>query len=273
MPGATISASDQYLNPPRLHFLYHALRAFPSRYSYVLETAVFERQLDLIADAGKKRNPGVSVEVTFDDGHSSDFEVALPVLNARGLTAQFFITAGWTGRRSGYMDWSEVRRLYDGGHKIGAHGWSHALLTHCPERELQAELRESRRLLEDKLGIPITTMSLPGGRYNRRVLSACQEAGYTKVYTSEPRMEMLATEFTVGRVNITSHMTVDSIACLVQPGSNELAKLQSQYRKKEAVQRVLGDWLYEKLWNAWNRKERDLGPESSVSNEYSANHK
>jgi peptidoglycan/xylan/chitin deacetylase (PgdA/CDA1 family) len=156
---------------------------------------------------------------------------------------------------------------------IGSHGWSHAMLTHCSEKELGIELRESRSVLEDKLGIRVSTMSLPGGRYNQRVLAACREAGYTKVYTSVPRMEVVATEFTVGRVNIDSNMTVDYIARLLQPRSGELSRLQGRYRKKEATKKVLGDWLYEKLWNAVNRKEQDLSSESSASDEYSADYK
>jgi peptidoglycan/xylan/chitin deacetylase (PgdA/CDA1 family) len=103
MFGERISVTDQDLNPPRLHFLYHELRAFPSQYSYVLQISAFKRHLDLVAEAANEENPSVSVEITFDDGHASDFEFALPILNARGLIARFFITAGWTGRRPGYM--------------------------------------------------------------------------------------------------------------------------------------------------------------------------
>ena len=118
----------------------------------------------------------------------------LPILQSRGLTAQFFITVGWTGKKPGYMGWPELRALHESGQMIGAHGWSHTLLTHCSEKDLQTELSSARLTLEDKLGTSITTMSLPGGRYNRRVLAACQEAGYTQIYTSVPRAETLPWE-------------------------------------------------------------------------------
>ena len=36
---------------------------------------------------------------------------------------------------------------------------------------------------------PSPAMSLPGGRYNRHVLTACQQAGYTQIFTSIPRAE------------------------------------------------------------------------------------
>jgi peptidoglycan/xylan/chitin deacetylase (PgdA/CDA1 family) len=272
MSGERISVTDQDCNPPRLHFLYHELRAFPSQYSYALQVSAFKRHLDLFAEAAKEENPSLSVEITFDDGHASDFEFVLPILNARGLTARFFITAGWTGRRPGYMGWSELNCLRDAGQVIGSHGWSHKLLTCCSRTELRVELGRSRSLLEDKLGIPVTIMSLPGGRYNDRVISACHEAGYTKVYTSVPAPELHTNEFMVGRVNMNSHMTAYGVARLLQPDGGELIRLRSQYRKKEAAKRVLGDWMYDKLWNMLFRNQRNVRVEASASDEYFADH-
>ena len=162
--------------------------------------------------------------------------------------------------------------MRDAGHVIGSHGWSHTLLTCCSRTELHVELSQSRSLLEDKLGIPVTTMSLPGGRYNDRVISACHEAGYTKVYTSVPAMELQATEFMVGRVNMSSHMTVYRVARLLQSDGAELIRLRSQYRKKEAAKRVLGDWMYDKLWNVLLRNQTNARVEASASDENFADH-
>ena len=91
-------------------------------------------------------------EVTFDDGHISNFEYALPILQSQNLKAQFFITVGWSGRRPGYMGWTELRQMHEAGQSIGAHGWTHSLLTHCNEKDLNFELGNARLTLEDKLG-------------------------------------------------------------------------------------------------------------------------
>jgi len=218
---------------------------------------MFERHVDLFVRLREAKGSGVWPEVTFDDGHRSNFEFAAPILHARGLTARFFITVGWTGTKAGYMGWAELRSLHEAGQAIGAHGWTHTLLTHCSEKDLQIELGKARATLEDKLGTSITTMSLPGGRYNRRVLAACAEAGYTEVYTSVPRTEGLPLGATVGRLNVLGEMQPEWIAKLFEPDSIVLAGLERQYRMKTAAKTVLGDRLYAKLWGLVNRKEPD----------------
>jgi peptidoglycan/xylan/chitin deacetylase (PgdA/CDA1 family) len=240
-----------------LHLLYHELRPGRNSYSYVVETGEFEKQADLFVKLRENGAPGLWPEVTFDDGHISNFEFAFPILQSRAIKAWFFITVGWTDRRSGYMGLKELRALHQAGHAIGAHGWTHTLLTHCNEKELHRELVDARLTLEDKLGASITTMSLPGGRYNHRVLSACQEAGYTQVYTSEPKAESLPLGATVGRLNIRGDMQPEWIANLFQPDSSVLAGLDRQYRIKATAKTLLGDRLYEKLWAVLNRKEPD----------------
>ncbi len=194
-------------------------------------------------------------ELTFDDGHLPDFDQAFPILQPRGLTARFFITVGWTDHKPGYMGWRELRLLHESGQLIGAHGWSHALLTHCTKKDLDQELTRSRLLLEDKLGTSITTMSLPGGRHNRRVLAACKEAGYSRVFTSEPKAQDGTSGFTVGRLNIRGDMKSEWLRHLLQPGSAALSSLERQYKVKVAAQSLLGDRLYDKLWSVLNRKE------------------
>lgn len=241
----------------RLYLLYHELRPGGSKYSYVLETGEFEKQLDLFVRL-RKTADNLWPEITFDDGHISNFEYALPLLQAQSLKAHFFITVGWTGQKSGYMGWNELRSLHAAGQLIGAHGWTHTLLTHCSDKDLQTELRSARMILEDRLGTPITTMSLPGGRYNRRVLAACERAGYTQVYSSIPRSEPASPGAMVGRLNIRGDMKPDWVAGVLQPQSQTLASLARQYKAKEFAKTLLGDRLYENTWALLNRKEPDI---------------
>lgn len=265
---------EEQLSPSqrRLYLLYHELRPNGSPYSYVIENAEFEKHLDLFSRLRGHSEGGSMPEITFDDGHLSNVEYALPLLASRKLRARFFITAGWTGHKSGYMGWDDLRTLHAAGQDIGAHGWSHTLLTHCGKKELQTELVSSKRALEDNLGTSITTMSLPGGRYNQRVLEACWQAGYTQVYTSIPRLEPASPGPIVGRLNIRGDMKAEWIANVLRPDSQMLARLGQQYKVKEAAKRLLGDRLYEKAWALLNRKESDTDEGEATIDEDSAHH-
>jgi len=227
---------------------------------------MFQSHVDLYSRLRQSDNPSLFPEITFpeltfDDGHISNLELAAPILHSRNLTATFFITVGWTGSKPGFMGWPDLQSLNRAGHTIGAHGWTHTLLTHCSDLQLQTELGRARLTLEDKLGAAITSMSLPGGRSNRRVLAACQAAGYTHVYTSIPKSEPLPLPTTIGRLNILGDMQPGWIASLFEPNSPLLSSLGRKYRIKAAAQSLLGDRLYAKIWALANRHESEPEPE------------
>jgi hypothetical protein len=254
----------------KLYLLYHELRPSKSTYSYVLETTEFEKHLDLFSQLEANGSTGLTPELTFDDGHISNFKYALPILQSRNMKARFFITVGWTGRKTNFMDWPQLKELHQAGQQIGAHGWTHTLLTHCNNKELLTELNTARLTLEDKLGIPITTMSLPGGRFNRRVLSACRDAGYTHIFTSVPKAEPVPPEELIGRLNIRADMSPKWISDLFREDSDTLSALGRQYRWKSAAQSLMGDHLYQKLWALLNRQEADREEDGEAANEHPA---
>ena len=241
----------------KLHLLYHDLRHSKSNYSYVMQTGDFENHVKRFGELRRGNGFGLWPELTFDDGHISNFEIAAPILESRALTARFFITAGWTGKEPGYMGWAELRALHAAGHTIGGHGWTHTLLTRCGNIELETELKRTKLTLEDKLGTPITTMSLPGGRYDRRVLAACRKSGYLEVYSSIPRAESVPFGDTIGRVNILGDVQLEWISSLFRSDGHVLSGLNRQYQIKAAARMLLRDRLYAKLWALINKKEPD----------------
>ncbi len=240
-----------------LHFLYHELRPAKSRYSYVTPCDEFDGHCALFARLRRTAAEDLfRPEITFDDGNLSDVTFALPALARYGLTGTFFITAGWTGNRAGFMEFSQLRTLQSAGHRIGAHGLTHKLLTACSDVELEKELRGAKERLQDGLGNEITLMSLPGGRANRRVLQACFEAGYRQVYTSQPRAEAMdEAPQTVGRLNLHAGTTLEWLEGVLRPQTGTLAKLQRAHQVKSMAKAVLGDGLYARLWALSNRQE------------------
>ncbi len=245
----------------RLYFLYHELRPEPSQYTYVVSCAEFEEHLRLYAATQSEERTGrLRPEISFDDGNLSDWRFALPRLQNAGLRAHFFITAGWTGKRAGFMADAELRALHAAGMTVGAHGWSHKLLTTCSEAELRVELVDAKARLENVLSAPVETMSLPGGRFNGRVLRACWEAGYTTVFTSEPKSSSARespNESTVGRLNLRSGTTTARLEQLLDPETGALASQRRSDRVKSVAKSILGDRLYARAWALANRQEAE----------------
>lgn len=123
--------------------------------------------------------------LSFDDGNRSDLEVALPALLERDLTATFFVLAGRLGDPQ-FLSAENVRELRAAGMAIGSHGLHHRDWRRVSDEELDAELSQSRRILEDILGAPVTRAAIPFGSYDRRVLTqARRDGGYTRVFTSD----------------------------------------------------------------------------------------
>jgi len=76
--------------------------------------------------------PG-TIALTFDDGPHADTETILDVLEAHGVRATFFI-CGNNNPKGSFDDpdtpWgATLRRMYDAGHQMASHTWTHADLS------------------------------------------------------------------------------------------------------------------------------------------------
>lgn len=110
--------------------------------------------------------------------------------------------------RQHMMTSEQIRRLRAHGISIGAHGRTHQPLHDC--EDLESELFEPRRRLEEITGAPVTTMALPHSRFTAEVLREAERAGYELMFTGAP--ELTPTEplpYTVGRCAIVAENLAD----------------------------------------------------------------
>jgi len=121
-----------------------------------------------------------AVVITFDDGRSSDYQVAFPLLLQASMKAEFFINTANVGA-PGYLSWREIEEMQDAGMSIQSHGHEHLDLSRLPPSELERQLRLSKYILEDRLGRPVHFLAAPHGRLNRRVIQEAIRVGYQAV--------------------------------------------------------------------------------------------
>ncbi len=193
--------------PPRLRgvpvFLYHGLTAGtpvegPSREEkYWVSANHFRDQLKLIRQAGCRvallralwsvgeatddARPGAVL--TFDDGRASDYQVAYPLLMEAGARAEFFVNTATLGQ-AGFLTWQQMVEMQRAGMSFQSHSHDHIDLSRLPASELERQLRDSRRLLENRLGQSVDFLAVPYGLLNEQVVGVAQQVGYRAVCNS-----------------------------------------------------------------------------------------
>lgn len=195
--------------------------------------------------------------ITFDDGHVSHVRWAVPILNELGTQGHFFIPTTWMGSKHGYINWYDVRSIAEQGHRIGSHGATHVFLSACPPSQLEQEVRNSRQTLEDKIGQAVTSISMPGGRWNETVIRACAAAGYEEVYTSEPGMYRSATvegsvrlPSVIGRLAVRRKTSLQTITAYLEGDLFAVSRLRSMYLFRQLAKRIVGDRGYQQIWSS-----------------------
>jgi peptidoglycan/xylan/chitin deacetylase (PgdA/CDA1 family) len=154
-----------------------------------------------------------SFALTFDDGYRSVYREALAILEEFELPATLFLTVGFLdGRvappwhstdralleeyraqsdRFRPLDWTEARKLAE--HPlihVGSHSMEHFMMGLLDDAALRREFLDSRALLEDRLGVPITAFAYPYGvrhyrAYSERTEEMLRSCGYQSSFTSE----------------------------------------------------------------------------------------
>lgn len=84
----------------------------------------------------------------------------------------------------GLMTWDHLRELVRNGHEIGSHSFSHALLDQCDSRQLDIEVLQSRRSLQEALDVDVLSFCYPNGNTDARVASIVAGAGYHLAVTT-----------------------------------------------------------------------------------------
>ncbi len=151
--------------------------------------------------------------LTFDDGYRNLYEHAWPILDELGLTAALFVTGGFLDRRvappwgaphpdlvreyaafaSDFepLEWSQLREMIDSGlFRLGSHSIHHPLVGLLQSKQIEEEIRGSRQLLEDRLGMPVRYFSYPygvrrHGAYSDETEEMVRASGYVSSCTSE----------------------------------------------------------------------------------------
>ncbi len=155
--------------------------------------AISFRQM-MNARQGLEALPPKPVILTFDDGHQSVYDFAIPILCKYKLQAEIFVAPLKIGT-SGYMSWNQLEELVNEGFFIQSHTNSHVLLSKLSQDDIKYELVESKKGIETRLNVTVTALAVPMGGYPRILKTIAREAGYKFVCTSYYGINSIDSDF------------------------------------------------------------------------------
>jgi peptidoglycan/xylan/chitin deacetylase (PgdA/CDA1 family) len=226
----------------------------PGYVRYIVSATDFREQMQSLKSHARKgvnvttalAEPSMSnVALTFDDGCETDLITAAPLLADLEFSATFYVTVGFLGQR-GYMTRHQVRQLSDLGFEIGSHSLTHPYLSDLSDVELERELVDSKKQLEEMTGRPVVHFSCPGGRYDSRVALIARRGGYQSVTTSLVFANSRETDpFRLGRVAMMRGISLLQFQALSE--GHGLLKIRAGDSLRALLKQVLGNSMYDRL--------------------------
>jgi peptidoglycan/xylan/chitin deacetylase (PgdA/CDA1 family) len=175
---------------------------------------------------GDKPMPKNPILLTIDDGYTDAYENAFPILKKYGLTGNFAIVTDVLATRE-YMTLDNVKEMQKAGMGIMSHTTLHCQLAQrerqngvnvylenlpgdelkpCPQftypggltvGQADYELKESKKFLQDKLGINIDSVVYPFGNYNPKTMELAKKNGYKFAFTTKASVVPLKPDTTL----------------------------------------------------------------------------
>ncbi len=198
---STVEPTINFKKNRKLHvpiIVYHGIRATKdsdpeSIRKYNTSPELLDQELSYLSQEGYitispkdvlmfEKNPKIMPEkvvmISFDDGWRTHYTKALPLLQKYNMTATFYVYTNIIDKGS-FLAWSDVADLSDAGMTIGAHTLSHPFLTKIDPMVAEKEISESKKVLEEKLGIKIEDFAYPFGDFNKTIESDVKDSGYS----------------------------------------------------------------------------------------------
>jgi peptidoglycan/xylan/chitin deacetylase (PgdA/CDA1 family) len=190
-------------------------------------------------------SPHRRVAMTFDDGHVSNAWVA-QVLASAGASADFFVNPARVGR-PGFLGWSDLREMASWGMSIQSHGMAHRYLDEMTAVEADDDLRRSKAIIEDHVGMAVSLFAPPGGRHGPGLAGAARALGYRRVCLSRPgRWGRLPGQVEVPRMAVLATTDLMQWQRWVLQQDAELWRQRGRYALLAGAKAVLGNQRYER---------------------------
>ena len=174
------------INPPI--FVYHrifegseSIQFFEKQMNYLFRKGFRTISLGDAVDNWRKQKPQPRdcFVLTFDDGYADIYKYALPVLEKLQFSATIFVIPQLVENGDlNYLTWKQMRELVQSNFNIGSHTLTHPHLNHLEPKIITLELVESKKIIEDRLSLPVDLLAYPFGDSDQIVENIAKESCY-----------------------------------------------------------------------------------------------
>lgn len=100
----------------------------------------------------------------------------LEILDRYEVKTTFFVGGTWAVKESDML-----KKMYDAGHEIGNHGYSHKDQDKLNREQNKNEILTTHTLVNDLIGVNMDLFAPPSGAYNKTTVEVATELGYKTI--------------------------------------------------------------------------------------------
>ncbi|MDO5009188.1 MAG: polysaccharide deacetylase family protein [Intestinibacter bartlettii] len=146
------------------------------------------------------------IALTFDISYNErNIDEILDVLDKYNVKATFFVVGNWVDKNQ-----DVVKKIYDRGHEIGNHSYSHPYFNEISEEKMKEELESTSKKIKAITGEGTTLFRPPFGEINENGVKVCESLGYKVINWDVDSMDWK---------NIKDIYIIDRVAQNTSPGS------------------------------------------------------
>ena len=125
--------------------------------------------------AGDKQSKNISLMINIYWGNA-ELETMLEILEKHNIKTTFFIGGSWAIQNQDLL-----KKIYNLGHEIASHGYSHKEHAKLSYQENIVEIQKCHNIVKEILGVEMELFAPPGGSYNSNTIKAATELGYKTI--------------------------------------------------------------------------------------------